>query len=158
MPVVSFAIRSLQPGDEGACGAIVASTPLWQRYGLSGSRAAELLAAAPGAGDQVVVASDGIRIAGFAWWMARGAFGRSPYLRLIGVDEAVRGHAIGAALLEAFEADAATRASDCMLLVSDFNVGAQRFYQRHGYVEVGRLPDYVLKDVTEIIYRKVLRS
>jgi ribosomal protein S18 acetylase RimI-like enzyme len=133
----------------------VGVTPLWQRYGLGAERAAALMVSAA-ARDRIVVAEQEGVVAGFAWWILRGAFGRSAYLRLIGVDPALRSQSIGAALLAAFEEDARTVAPDCFLLVSDFNLGAQRFYARYGYVEAGRIPAYVLPDVTEIIYRKVL--
>lgn len=46
------------------------------------------------------------------------------------------------------------KGDDVFLLVSDFNLAAQRFYQRLGYAQVGALPDYVLPGVAELIYRK----
>jgi ribosomal protein S18 acetylase RimI-like enzyme len=43
---------------------------------------------------------------------------------------------------------------DVLLLVSDFNESAQRFYHRRGYEQVGALPGYVLADITELLFRK----
>jgi hypothetical protein len=39
-------------------------------------------------------------------------------------------------------------------LVSDFNHGAQRFYERHGYRRIGALPALVLPSVAELVYWK----
>ena len=87
----------------------------------------------------------------------KGAFGRSDYLKRIAVDDALRGGGVGAALLEAIEAEARAAGRDLVLLVSDFNDGAQRFYRAHGYQEVGRLPAYVLADVDEVLMWKRLK-
>jgi ribosomal protein S18 acetylase RimI-like enzyme len=83
-----------------------------------------------------------------------GAFGRSEYLRLIGVRADCAARGLGAALLSEVEARATSR--DLILLVSDFNEGAQRFYKRMGYAQIGAIPGYVLPDVTELIFRKLL--
>ena len=40
------------------------------------------------------------------------------------------------------------------LLVSDFNTDAQQFYQRLGYRQVGKLDDYVVPGVSELIFWK----
>jgi len=40
------------------------------------------------------------------------------------------------------------------LLVSDFNKRAQKFYKNLGYMEVGRIPDYIKEGITELIYFK----
>jgi len=65
---------------------------------------------------------------------------------------------VGAALLRSAE-DAALKINpELFLLVSDFNVDAQRFYQRQGYQQIGAIPGYVLPDVTELLYWKQLRS
>jgi len=143
-------IRSFAAADAAPCAAIVNATPLWNRYGLDGEVAAEKMASAVDRDEQVLIA-ESAGVVGFAWWMKRGAFGRSPYLRLIGVAPERRSGGVGGALLSAFEREAA---ADCFLLVSDFNTGAQRFYERSGYSCVGRLPGFVLPDVEELIYRK----
>jgi ribosomal protein S18 acetylase RimI-like enzyme len=63
---------------------------------------------------------------------------------------------LGAELLAEVEARAESR--DLLLLVSDFNEGAQRFYRRMGYQQIGAIPGYVLPDVSELIFRKVLHE
>ena len=87
----------------------------------------------------------------------QGTFGRSPYLRLIGVRPEAAGSGIGSALLAEVERRSAEIASDVFLLVSDFNEAAQRFYQRHGFEQIGEVSGYVLPDVTELIFRKRLK-
>ena len=66
------------------------------------------------------------------------------------------GCALAAALIAA--ADARAQSSDLILLVSDFNEGAQRFYKRMGYEQIGAIPGYVLPDVAELIFRKALHE
>jgi ribosomal protein S18 acetylase RimI-like enzyme len=67
-----------------------------------------------------------------------------------------RSGGLGARLLAAFETIAVQEGGDAFLLVSDFNTDAQRFYGRHGYVEVGRVPGYVLPGVAELLMWKRL--
>lgn len=136
-------------GDVPACAAIVGATPLWrERYGISGERAVRLFETAFERKEGLFVAETD-RVVGFAWFLLRGGFGRSGYLRLIGVAPSVRSEGVGALLLSAVEAAVG---DDLMVLASDFNAGARRFYERHGYVAVGRLPGYVLPEVDEIVY------
>lgn len=142
-------VRPMVPGDVPGCAAIVGATPLWsERYGVTAPRAVRLFEAAFERKEGLLVAeTEGI--VGFAWFLLHGGFGRSGYLRLIGVDPARRGAGAGALLLAAVEAAVG---DDLMVLASDFNAGGRRFYERHGYREVGRLPGYVLPGVDEIIY------
>lgn len=150
-------IRPFRAEDAARCAAIVDATPLWRRYALTGARAAELLTAAAGRGEPVFVLEEEGAAQGFAWMVERGAFARAPYLRLIAVAPEGRSAGRGAALLEAFDAHARTLSADAFLLVSDFNEGGRRFYARHGWVEVGRVPDMVVPGVAEVILRKALR-
>lgn len=145
-------IRLMLPEDIPAISKWMAEMPLWRRYGVTEASASANFAGALRRGDLVLVADDGC---GFAWVLRGGAFGRSDYLRLIGVRADCAGRGIGAALLG--EAEARAESRDLILLVSDFNDGAQRFYQRMGYEQIGAIPGYVLADVTEFIFRKRLR-
>lgn len=135
--------------DVEACAAIVGATPLWsERYGITAPRATRLFETALERKEGLLVAENA-HVAGFAWFMLRGGFGRSGYLRLIGVEPGRRSAGVGALLLAAVEAAVG---DDLMILASDFNVSARRFYERHGYAAVGRLPGYVLPGVDEILY------
>jgi ribosomal protein S18 acetylase RimI-like enzyme len=146
------AIRPFRANDVPAAATIVVETPLWgERYGVDRKRAEDMLATAVERGDGLFAAEVNGGLAGFAWYLARGAFAKSGYLRLIGVAAGLRGGGVGAALLAEVEYAVG---GDLVILVSDFNHAAQRFYARHGYAEVGRLPGYVLPDVAEIILWK----
>lgn len=148
-PELPVHVRPMVPGDVPGCAAIVGATPLWsERYGVSAQRAVRLFDTAFERKEGLLVAETD-RIVGFAWFLLRGGFGRSGYLRLIGVDPSYRGEGVGALLLSAVEAAVG---DDLMVLASDFNEGARRFYERHGYAAVGRLPGYVLAGVDEIVY------
>ena len=73
-------------------------------------------------------------------------------MQLIGVREDLRSGGIGRALMEFVERQATSR--DIFLLVSDFNTDAQKFYTRLGYGQVGKLDDYVVQGIAELIYWK----
>ena len=137
-PEIRTIIRTMAEGDAAACARMVCSSLIGERYGFkpdtmaavlrsalaSGAElfVAELPGAAAGQGEQATA-----RLAGFAWIDSRGAFSSAPYLRLIAVDESLRGAGTGAALLAEFETRTAGVGRDWCLLVSDFNVAAQAF-------------------------------
>jgi ribosomal protein S18 acetylase RimI-like enzyme len=154
---VGAIIRPFGPADAPACGAIVEATPLWQRSGLDAVRTAALLTGASATDTVLTLEVDGA-VAGFAWIDSRGVFGRSSYLRMIAVAPSQRSAGLGAHLMDAFETLAERVGPDAFLLVSDFNTDAQRFYQRRGYSEVGRIPGYVLPGVSELLMWKRLRD
>lgn len=151
-------IRRLTPDDIPTLAAWMVSVPLWQRYDLRGDHAAAQFETALRHGDILQVADlPDAPACGFAWGIIGGAFGRSVYLRLIGVRPDLSGCGVGAALLDNLEQIAAGVAGDLFLLVSDFNHDAQRFYRRQGYEQLGAIPGYVLPDVSELIFWKRLR-
>jgi GNAT superfamily N-acetyltransferase len=147
---MALIIRNMTAADYKPLADWMVTVPLWQRYGLTIDRAIARFRTAQAQADWLLTAEDNDPI-GFAWVIPHGAFGRSPYLRLIGVHPDYTGGGVGAALLNAAEA----QATDALfLLVSDFNIDAQRFYQRQGYVQIGAIPSYVVTGVTELIYWK----
>lgn len=151
--------------DLESCAAIACESEIGRRYRfdretLAGSmrRALEsgaIIAAARSAASPGSAAS-GVPgpIIGFAWIDPRGAFGSTPYLKLIAVDERARSGGVGAALLAEFERRAPPKARMLTLLVSDFNAGAIAFYERHGFARAGALPDFAMDGVTEILMTK----
>ena len=147
-------IRPLQPPDLPACARIMAENPLWQRYGVTQASAYQRLTGGQEQGAAILVAEMAAEVVGFIWYIQKGAFSHSGYIMLIGVDPAQQGQGVGEILMEEAERILFEKSKDVFLLVSDFNHGAQRFYQRRGYERVGSLPGYVLPDVSELIYRK----
>lgn len=154
MSAKTVVVRPMSAPDAPLIATWIESVPLWQRYGLTAAALRQRLEQALAAGDALFTADCGADPAcGFAWVIARGAFGRGAYLRLIGVRPDRAGGGTGAALLAGAEAAAGDQ---LFLLVSDFNVDAQRFYARHGYTQIGAIPGFVLPDVTELIMWKRL--
>ena len=159
--MVNVLIRPMQPPDVAPCAAIISSTLLWQRYGVTPQSAVDTLSAALTGDGVLLVATladdpDPDAARGFVWIAPRGAFGRSGYIRWIAVDETRRGTGIGLVLLTAAEAYVRQIATDIFLVCADYNVDAQRFYDRNGYTQVGIIPDYAVPGVAELIYRKRL--
>jgi ribosomal protein S18 acetylase RimI-like enzyme len=148
-------IRPLQTEDIPGCARIMAENPLWQRYGITLESASRRLSDGFDHNAKILVAGPPGEPAGFVWYVENGAFSRSGYVMLIGVDPALQGQKIGDALMDEAEDLMFERFQDVFLLVSDFNEGAQRFYRRRGYELVGALPGYVITDVSELIFRKI---
>ena len=161
-PIVTLlrmiSVRPMTPEDIPLLATWMVTVPLWQRYNLTTEKARAQFEMAFAREDILLVADmDSERACGFAWCMKQGAFGRSVYLRLIGVRPDLASGGAGSTLLEAAEQEAVKISADLFLLVSDFNHDAQRFYERHGYRRIGEIAGYVLPDVNELIYRKSLR-
>jgi ribosomal-protein-alanine N-acetyltransferase len=147
-------VRRARASDVAACAALVASEPLWQRYGISRARAAALLRGALRRGEPVQVAVRGTEVVGFVWFQVRGTFAHSGYVRWIATAPSVRGQGVGAALLRSAEARILRHGPNVFLLVSHFNRRAQRFYRALGYERVGVLRDYVRPGIHEHVYRR----
>jgi ribosomal protein S18 acetylase RimI-like enzyme len=149
-------IRPLDRSDVPALAPRLVALPLLQRYGRTAASLARDLEAGLATGDGLVVADDATGPAGLAWFDLAGSLGRAGYLRLLAVAPGCERAGTGALLLDAFERAVAARSRHASLLVSDFNVAAQRFYARHGYHHVGTLSRLVLPDVDELLYWKRL--
>jgi ribosomal protein S18 acetylase RimI-like enzyme len=151
---MSIRIRPFEARDIPACAQIMATNPLWQRYQVTLDSATQRLNAGLQSAATILVAENEGQVSGFLWYLEKGAFNRSGYIMLIGVALDSQHLGIGAALMDETERILFCQGRDVILLVSDFNSGAQRFYQRRGYLQIGALPDYVLPGVTELIFRK----
>ena len=156
-----FTFRPMERPDIPLLAGWLAALPLLRRYEFTVDKAGAALQRALQQNDMLSVCdTDGTlgQACGLAWVMPTGGFGLRAYPRLrAGSGEHV-GSGIGSALLTRAEQLAARSTKDMLLLVSDFNVDAQRFYQRQGYAQIGAIPDYVLPGVTELLFRKVLAS
>jgi ribosomal protein S18 acetylase RimI-like enzyme len=154
---MEFTIRLMQTKDLPSLAAWMVETPLWQRYGLTIDKAIANFERGMARGEWLIVAQVEDSVCGFAWVIPQGAFGRSPYLRLIGVQADKASSGIGSGLMAEVERKSAEVATDIFLLVSDFNTGAQSFYKQRGYVQIGAIEAYVVPDITELIFRKRLK-
>jgi len=155
------AIRPLTPADIPTVAGWIVNTPLWQRYHLQEAQTRTTLQSGLQNEDVLLVAdtdTDEGQACGLAWCLLKGAFGRSAYLRLLGVRAGQSGQGVGAALLEHTEHVVSSASHELFLLASDFNTAAQRFYERQGYRQIGAIPGYVLPDVAELIYWKQLQD
>jgi ribosomal protein S18 acetylase RimI-like enzyme len=150
-----YTIRAMAIEDAAVVAPMMASIEPWRRYGLTEERARTQLEFAIRRRDIVLTADvDGATARCVGWCIPHGMFDRSPYLRWLAVHPDNAGGGIGAALLEAVETIARRYGDDIFLLAAEFNTGAHRFYERHGYVRYAILPNYVVAGVAELLYWK----
>ncbi len=150
-------IRPIETADIPAVAEGLAAVPLMVRYGRDAAALSRALEAARARGEGLLAAEEDGRLRGIAWFLPSGTLALGGYLKLIALLPGAEGKGTGAALLRAFEQETARATAHAFLLVSDFNEGAQRFYEREGYLRVGSLPGLVLPDVAEVLYWKRLR-
>jgi len=152
--VTAPAIVDLPARAHREAAALVAGQPLFERYGATAEVLERSWRAGVEAGDRLKAAIVDGRVVGVAWLVPKGAFARSPYLRLLAVATTAAGRGVGTALLAACEAWAFERADDLFLLVNAHNEGARSFYERRGFVAIGQVHGYVLPELDETIMRK----
>lgn len=145
-------IRPLLTSDIPGIAHWVAATPLWQRYNVTEKSFAERLTGGLANNATIYAAERDDEAVGFVWVVERGAFNRGVYVQLIGVKPETRGSGIGRALMEFVATHVTSR--DIFLLVSDFNTEAQKFYANLGYRQVGKLDDFVVQGMSELVYWK----
>ena len=150
-------VSQIREDEIPACARIMAENSLWQCYDVTYESALARFQNGYAEQATIFIAHEGEEVCGFCWVAEKGAFNRSAYIMLIGVDPLRQSRGIGKILLEETEKYLATTSVDVFLTVSDFNKGAQKFYSGMGYKTVGEITDYVKPGITEIIMRKVLR-
>ena len=150
-------IRSMTEEDIPHIAEWMARDAHWQRYGMREESIRTDFDDALARGDLLLVADAELPARGFAWCELNGMFGSQAYLKRIGVDPAFAGRNIGGLLLDRVEVKVSETGPDTLfLLVSDFNEGAQRFYWRRGYQQIGEFPGLAVPGVTELLFSKAL--
>lgn len=150
----SVKLSKMTQSDLDACGELVGQLELFRRYSFGSDAACRLLGRALDDGRSVLlVARDEPKVLGFAWLVPRGGFDRSGYLRLIAVAPEAHGRGVGRLLMSALERDH-LQPGGIVVLASEQNPAAHRFYEALGYRAVGCLPAYVRADQDERIYYK----
>ena len=76
------------------------------------------------------------------------------YIAALAVKQSHRNQGIGAQLLAHAENRIRRDSPNVFLCVSSFNSDAQRFYERHGYQQVGVLKDFIIAGASEHLMRK----
>lgn len=138
------------------CEDIFRHSAIYERY-YSGGTLPAVLARAASAGELYLALDEEDRPVGAMWVSLRGFCGLYPYLKLIGVHERCRGQGLGAFLLGELDRMALeSGARRVTLMVSDFNEGGQRLYERMGYWKLGELPNAAREGITEFVMVKDL--
>ncbi len=82
---------------------------------------------------------------------------RGPYVQFLGVLPEFQGRAIGSAILAWFETTArAAGERNLWIAVSDFNPGARRLYERHGFRVLAKIEHLFRDGTSELLLRKTL--
>lgn len=149
-----LSVRPATAADAAPLGRALESLELFTAYKLDARKLEERFLSALQRHEGLVAAELDGELVGVCWFIARGAFGTGAYLRTLAVKNGLQGKGIGKALLDAYEAGSGAPPGGFFLLASDFNEGAHRFYGRYGYKEIGKLPDFAARGVTERVFWK----
>jgi ribosomal protein S18 acetylase RimI-like enzyme len=76
------------------------------------------------------------------------------YVKSVFVPPERRDEGIGSELIRYAEERIFSETPNVFLLVSSFNIGARKLYQKLGYEEIGEFKDYVVSGYSEILFRK----
>lgn len=146
-------VRPMQPEDRAAVIALLAGSDPWKRLGYAADFWDRMFTPLPQGRDSLILERAG-QVAGIAVLRQRFLFG--DYLELLAVAPALTGQGLGALLLAHLESLVFTRVKNLFACVSDFNTGARQFYRRHGFQEIGPLPDLLIPGSAEILLRKTI--
>ena len=114
------------------------------RYLASGTREAPIFALAT---EGRAVGALGLRLE----WL------RGPYIQFLGLLPETQGRGIGGLAMAWVEREARRAgARNLWVAASDFNAGALRFYERHGFSRIADLDGLVRDERTEVLLRKRL--
>ena len=138
-------------GQAETCARMMAESEPWITLGRGYDEALTILT---DPSREVYLAMDRDEIAGFVVLEMEGAF--TGYVKSIGVSPPYRGKGVGARLMSFVEERIFRERPNVFLCVSDFNVGARRFYEKLGYEAVGALRDYIVRGRSEILLRKTV--
>lgn len=150
--VESFRIRRLADRLEAeTCAGMMAASEPWTTLGRGYEEQLRIIA---DPSREVYVAVTEGKVVGLVVIEMNGSF--KGYVKSICVAPGRRGLGVGAALMSYAEDRIFRETPNVFLCVSDFNVGAQRFYRRLGYEIVGELRDYVVAGHSEMLMRKTV--
>jgi len=144
-------IRNMDPDDRETVVQLLGESDPWRRLGYSADDWSRIFCPTPQGRDCYVALLDG-RVAGVA--IVKQKFLLGDYLELLGVAVWARQKGIGGQLLRHIEELVFRRTSNLFACVSDFNKPARAFYQKHGYQEIGPMPNFLIPGSAEMLLRK----
>ncbi len=142
----------LEPHSVGPLAEAIATMEPWSVMNIPAGRLAAFLASPDGALCRYAVSLDGadagVVSIRFPWL-------KGPYLELLALLAQAQDRSIGRTIMAWFE-DTARRheARNLWVCASSSNARALRFYERHGFQVVARLPGLVAEGYDEILLRK----
>ncbi len=111
-----------------------------------GELVADLIAASDDDDACLVLVEDGLEVLGFAYWTRREMETEQPHADIgrVGVSSRARGGGIGRTVLQCLVDEARSAGIEVLTLdVRGNNHAAMALYERFGFHEYGRLPDFV---------------
>ncbi len=151
--MTNLTIRTMKSEDRAAVIALLQNSEPWTRLGYQAGDWDVYFTPTPQGRDSYVADLDGT-VAGIA--VVRQKFLLGDYLELFGVAEWTRGKGLGGRLLKQIESVVFARANNLFACVSDFNMQGRAFYKKHGYQEIGPLPNLLIPGSAEILLRKTM--
>ena len=148
-------VRPMTVEDRATVIELLADSDPWKRLGYHASDWDCYFTPLPQGRDSYVVDQNG-KAAGIV--VVRQKFLLGDYVELLGVADWARGKGLGGLLLAHVEAAVFARAKNLFACVSDFNDQARHFYKKHGYQEIGPMPNFLIPGSAEILLRKTSGS
>lgn len=146
-------IRDMDPDDRNAVVHLLGESDPWSTLGYTKDDWNCIFCPTPQGRDCYVALLEGA-VAGVA--IVKKKFLLGDYLELLGVAVWARQKGIGGHLLQHIEELVFKRTKNLFVCVSDFNELARVFYKKHGYQEIGPMPNFLIPGSSEILLRKTI--
>jgi [ribosomal protein S18]-alanine N-acetyltransferase len=144
-------VRPMTAEDRDAVIELLAGSDPWKRLGYQAGDWDIYFTPLPQGRDSYVVDQNG-KVAGIA--IVRQKFLLGDYLELLAVADWGKGRGLGGKLLGHIEPIVFGRTNNLFACVSDFNTQARAFYKKHGYQEIGPMPNFLIPGSAEMLLRK----
>ena len=144
-------IRNMTPEDRETVVQLLADSDPWKTLGYTGADWNRIFCPLPQGRETYVAEIEG-KVAGIA--VVREKFLLGDYLELLGIAAWARGAGLGGRLLGHIEPIVFGRTQNLFACVSDFNEPARAFYKKHGYQEIGPMPNFLIPGSAEMLLRK----
>lgn len=146
-------IRNMNPDDREAVVRLLGESDPWKTLGYTKDDWDRIFCPIPQGRDTYVAEVKG-KVAGIA--IVKQKFLLGDYLELLGIALWARGKGLGGRLLGHIEPIVFGRTRNLFACVSDFNLQARAFYKKHGYQEIGPMPNFLIPGSAELLLRKTV--